>query len=118
MKPKTRFINRHARAITVLGHLKRLAKDASLGEIHVQPYKNGREHGFTVERWSPDLKAAFSENRNSDDIVVYRGSGREFDMAGNIPDEEVYRVRASYHASAEAAALTLFAFLSGPHGPA
>lgn len=113
MKPKTRFINRHARAITVLGHLKRLAKDANLGEVHVQPYKNGREHGFTVERWSPDRKAGFSENRNSDDIVVYRGRGRDFDMAGNIPDEDVYASRASYHGSAEAAAFAIFGFLSG-----
>jgi hypothetical protein len=114
---KTRFSNRHSRALTVLGHVKKLAKGLNLGELDVEPYKNGRENGLAIKRWKPDRMVVFSENRNSDDIVVYRGAGREFDWcAGNIPDEVVYVNRATYFQDAEAAARLIVGFLSGPDG--
>lgn len=55
----------------------------------VEPYQNGREHGWCLYRGSNVV--AFSENRNSDSIVIYFGKFVDFSMAGNVPSEEVYR---------------------------
>ena len=56
----------------------------------LEPYQNGREHGWTLSKGNK--KVAFSEFRRSDDIVLYPGTSMslDFDMAGNIPNEEVY----------------------------
>jgi formylmethanofuran dehydrogenase subunit B len=40
--------------------------------VDVKPYENGRENGYTVTAATGNA-ATFSENRNSDDIVVYWG---------------------------------------------
>lgn len=56
----------------------------------IEAYSNGREQGFALFLYKK--KIAFSENRNSDDLVVYVGLQNEFDMAGNIPNERVYRI--------------------------
>lgn len=113
-----RFENLHARANTVLYHLKRLSKLTG-GVYWVEPYKNGRERGWAVESEARHgRKVAFAENRNSDDLVVYRGTGRNFDAAGNVPDDETYAQRASYHGTPKAAALAAFAWLSSAEDPA
>jgi hypothetical protein len=107
------FTNLHARANAVLAELKKLAKNDG-ARFYVEPYKNGRERGWAVERADPfvDLKVAFSEGRSTDDLVVYRGRGRDFDAAGNIPSEEVYE-DGSYHSTPEKAALVAWSYLRG-----
>jgi len=60
----------------------------------IRPYVNGREEGFSVEVWGshaglPPAKVSFSENRNSDSIVVYAGPAKEFDAMG-VPSEKIY----------------------------
>jgi hypothetical protein len=57
----------------------------------VEAYQNGRESGYSIVQYcNPALKVSFSENRNSDDIVVYAGEDQEFNMGGNIPSEKIY----------------------------
>lgn len=51
-------------------------------------YENGREHGFFIEKG--DKAVAFSEYRNSDDIVVYYGGNADFDE-DHIPTDDTYR---------------------------
>ena len=66
---------------------KEVAKDCS-----VECYSNCREQGYSIVQYcNPALKVSFSENRNSDDIVIYAGEDREFDMGGNIPSEKIYK---------------------------
>lgn len=61
----------------------------------VEAYSNGREQGYCI--WYhpslPFLKVSFSENRNSDEIVVYKGKDIEFSLQGNLPSEEIYQNR-------------------------
>lgn len=50
-------------------------------EIVIAPYVNGRENGWTVEVFDGTLAipgVTFSENRNSDEIVVYADNRRLF----------------------------------------
>lgn len=70
---------------------------------YTEPYQNGREHGWAIQGYN--VKVAFSENRNSDSIVIYSGAPNEFDMAGNVPHETVYsrRVYFDYNQHFEAA---------------
>lgn len=53
-----------------------------------------REQGYHIAGWSSgmtnSLGISFSENRNSDAIVVYVGENKNFSMQGNAPDEETY----------------------------
>lgn len=57
----------------------------------LQPYKNGRENGVAL--LLKDRQAVWSENRNSDDIVVYVGDKfKDFDN-DNIPSEDTYQSR-------------------------
>ena len=66
----------------------------------VEAYANGREQGFSIVqdsvpqkgKWEPQ-RVCFSENRNSDDIVVYAGKTNGFDISSNIPGEEIYKQR-------------------------
>jgi hypothetical protein len=66
-----------------------------LGEDHkltIRSYVNGREEGFYIVVYGLRSKAvAFSENRNSDNIVVYFGVSNDFTPQGNVPSEEVYK---------------------------
>jgi len=59
------------------------------GELQVSEYHNGREHGYSLlvlpagsESWEAlggrdSIMISFSENRNSDDTVVYPNTDRE-----------------------------------------
>jgi hypothetical protein len=52
-------------------------------------YSNGREQGYCLHSYRRQI--SFSENRNSDDIVVY--VGYMFNMQGNGPTDEAYKNR-------------------------
>ena len=84
-------------------------------ECVVEAYMNGREVGYSV--WSskhlPAVRVSFSENRNSDDIVVYAGISGDFSMQGNVPSDEIYK-NAHYFAydKVEDAAKFIATFLS------
>lgn len=59
-------------------------------DLAYQAYSNGREQGYHIT--GPHSRhVSFSEYRNTDDIVIYYGVTGEFDMAGNIPNEKVYK---------------------------
>ena len=77
-----------------LGH----SEDEPETSLHLEMYANGREQGYCIRRYR-DLKmiaVSFSENRNSDDIVVYDGPGVQFSMQGNVPDEATYLASRRY----------------------
>lgn len=64
-------------------------------ELSVQAYSNCREQGYAITMFGGDKrikKVAFSQCRNSDSIVVYRGYNGDF-LDGNIPIKEVYGER-------------------------
>lgn len=71
--------------------------DGYIGESDVRyyltPYENGREHGWTLSRQLSNVKVAFAEYRNTDQIVVYSGLSMHFESAGNVPSEQVYSER-------------------------
>jgi hypothetical protein len=89
---------RNAKAYAVLAIVASGLADEFNG-LDVQGYVNGREHGFTVSRFKgvEHFRAAsFSENRNSDQIVVYFANEfNDFNMQGNAPTDEVWK-RAKY----------------------
>ena len=58
--------------------------------LFIEPYLNGREDGFAISTFAGN-KVAFSENRNSDSIVVYCGKTYDFGMQGNMPYGEIYK---------------------------
>lgn len=61
-------------------------------KLRVLGYENGREHGFNVfYHPNMDRTVAFSETRNSDQIVVYSGESYQFNQQGNGPNEQMYR---------------------------
>lgn len=61
-------------------------------DIAIEPYLNGRESGFSITRYRGSApKVAFSENRNSDQIVVYTGQSSNFSMQGNVPSDHIYK---------------------------
>jgi len=89
------MINRDktARADAVLAVLEVLLKETSgpQPDLLLEMYANGREHGYSLVEWKVQCKVSFSENRNSDQIVVYCGhSSLGFELGGSIPSEEVY----------------------------
>lgn len=86
----------------VLAYLGRM--DAAYG-LWLEPYVNGREIGYSLSNMTH--KVSFSENRNSDDIVVYCGRQRDFSMQGNVPNEAIYVV-AVYHQDPEHIAKVIF----------
>jgi hypothetical protein len=57
----------------------------------VEAYSNCREQGLCLRDMY--FTAAWSENRNSDAIVVYIGDYHDFDMGGNIPNDNIYDTR-------------------------
>jgi hypothetical protein len=79
------------------------AKDSS--QFYVEPYVNGREVGWCISMLMA-RRVAFSENRNSDSIVVYSGDVVDFSMQGNVPDENVYRNSVMFDHNAYLAAAT------------
>jgi len=68
-------------------------------------YQNCRERGYLLGAKGSNRRAAFSENRNSDAIVVYPGNMGDFEMAGNVPigDAWAHRHYFNYDATVEAA---------------
>lgn len=57
-------------------------------------YTNCRENGYHLRNDFLDGKdraVSFSQNRNSDDIVVYCGHINDFAFNTNIPNEECYK---------------------------
>lgn len=59
-------------------------------ELLLEAYANCREQGYCLWNLEARKKVSFSENRNSDSIVVYSGKMELFSMQGNIPSEEAY----------------------------
>lgn len=68
--------------------------DAQL-TVRVERYSNGREQGYALVVETPVeiLKFVFSENRSSDDLVLYWGPSNEFEDETNIPSENQYEHR-------------------------
>lgn len=75
------------KAEKVLKILKKILPDKNDG-ICYQPFQNGREHGFSVLNLNTRKQASFSENRNSDEIVVYYGVAYETFDINNLPMTE------------------------------
>ena len=76
----------------VLAQINKLISKEVAKECCVEAYANGREQGYSICYFAnPILKVSFSENRNSDDIVVYAGKDSEFSMQGNVPGDEPYK---------------------------
>ena len=68
------------------------------GWVTVKTYSNCREQGFNLRtyfygRWVTfgERSVSFSENPNSDNIVVYFGKSDEFAYNTNIPDDAVWQ---------------------------
>lgn len=61
----------------------------------IEAYSNGREQGYCILYYSKSTdnsyKICFSQNRNSDDIVIYTGKNFNFNMTGNIPSQIIYK---------------------------
>jgi hypothetical protein len=93
--------NGNAKAYAILSILVSMYED-SFRELRTEGYENGREHGFHVYRTPyTDRSVSFSENRNSDAIVVYYGEGYQFNMQGNGPSDQMYRERSKYFGGSE-----------------
>lgn len=83
---------KNAKASAVLAILCDMYEESAWNKLNVEPYLNGRESGFAVhDFYQASKKVAFSENRNSDNIVVYYGTSSDFSMQGNTPSEKSYR---------------------------
>lgn len=90
---------KNAKAYAVLAIVYHMLNDDEFEKLTFEPYVNGREIGFSIKnlRNTPppharlrQIQAVFSENRNSDQIVVYTGDTIAFSMQGNVPCEETY----------------------------
>jgi len=57
-------------------------------DYYLEPYQNGREHGYALR--ADRKKVAFAEYRNTDNLVLYLGCIMDFEPNGNIPSEKVY----------------------------
>ncbi len=84
--------------------LRRLRKSKFDGDAIVYPYVNGRERGWRVDICSsmfPGLwtaSVAFSENRNSDDIVVYPENAHELTQRPEVGITDIaYAKKAFFH---------------------
>jgi hypothetical protein len=75
-------------AFKVLNEVNRTINKKVSKNLWLEVYSNCREQGYCIKHKN-GLSISFSENRNSDDIVVYVGT--KFDMQGNVPTEESYR---------------------------
>ncbi len=90
-----------------LNKLKKELKKVKCEEaLTLEMYANGREHGYNLSVWLLGEKGranrwscSFSENRNSDQLVVYTGLGfTAFSMQGNVPLEEAYSTKKLFSA--------------------
>lgn len=82
----------------VLQCLKDYSKIHNVSEpFVVYNYNNGRERGYCVT--SSRATVCFSENRNTDDAVLYRGTPQQFSTTAEssyVPCESVYRTARYY----------------------
>jgi hypothetical protein len=108
------FTRNDTAARKVLAEVKRWAKLSKEDcYIIVESYVNCREQGFALASCD-DLKVAFSENRNSDDIVVYFGKRSDFAFNTNIPSEEAWENRKFFgYNEIEKAAKLIVKYLEG-----
>lgn len=58
-------------------------------KIYVETYSNCREQGYSIVNHHNARQVSFSQNRNTDNIVVYFGAPSDF-LEHNIPSEEIY----------------------------
>lgn len=65
-------------ALTIAGLVEALSSEKETQWMNLESYQNGREQGLAINSFIPDVQegtghryASFSENRNSNDIVVY-----------------------------------------------
>ena len=82
---------------------KEISKIKTKETLVLDTYANGREAGYHLSccrvndlfvKWG----CSFSESRGSDQLAVYIGLGfLAFDMAGNIPNESVYRSKTFFN---------------------
>lgn len=85
-----------AQAYGVLATLfAKLGDDYIHRKVSVEPYINGREYGFSIRVFGSDMQAVFSENRNSNEIVLYISDWRAF-QDGNVPNETTYHKHSRY----------------------
>ena len=95
---------KNAKAWAVLAIVYDGLNEETIKNLSIESYQNGRESGYAITNWSPPAngddvtpslsatpKVAFSENRNSDNIVVYTGPSYRFSMQGNTPDDATYK---------------------------
>lgn len=78
----------------------------ALSATAVHGYENGREHGLCAIIYDGfDVRyICWSQNRNSDQIVVYVGQkGERFHGSNNIPTQRAYDERKFFSTSKEAA---------------
>jgi len=90
--------NQIGMANAVLGLIESSACEDNDELFHLEMYSNCREQGYCIKGWHDGLNfgCSFSENRNSDDIVVYLYIGKKynaFSQQGNVPREDLYRGR-------------------------
>lgn len=85
-----------AQAYGVLATLfAKLGDDYMVKKVSVEPYINGRESGFSIRVFGSELQAVFSENRNSDNIVLYLDIWQNFNN-GNVPSDVAYHKSSHY----------------------
>lgn len=63
--------------------------------VSIRPYVNCREQGLFIychgSNWGQERAVSFSENRNSDDIIVQFGVYSDFDEHGVFKSDEKYK---------------------------
>ena len=62
-------------------------------DIIISSYSNGREQGLHLANYktpSSSPSVSFSQDRNSDSIIIYCGNFINFNMQGNVPDDRTY----------------------------
>lgn len=77
------------------------------GEGRIEDYENGREHGYVLTDEQSGAAVTFSENRNSDEAVVY-----EVDWNNSTDSERdaAYHAKKFYPTAAGAAAAIIKLF--------
>lgn len=99
----------------VLKHIRKnvsiVPRDEHEDIVIVEIYENCRERGFALASCD-GRKVAFSEHRNSDDIVVYCGTRKDFEYNTNIPSDRVWeKARFFRYNEAQKAALFILSYL-------
>lgn len=82
-------------ADAVLAAVRLFAPDGE-ERVTLEHYANGREQGYAFHIPRRQRSVVFAGFRSSDSIVVYLGAPRDFAMAGNVPSDEVYKLRRTF----------------------